>query len=66
VIISVSGKRPSVAAVNEPLSAALDEGVPAGGAAVLLKEFTSPTPDNADTPSETICAAKLSGRAAYP
>jgi hypothetical protein len=55
VKMSVIGKRPLLPAVNEePVSVAPDDGVPVGGAAVALKEFTSAVPESAEMPSETI------------
>src|SRR5215467_15496 len=55
VIPSVSGNRPSLPATNDPLSEALDDGVPVGGAAVALNELPSAFPEIAETPSERIC-----------
>ena len=53
-IESVNGKRPSGLPVKEPFNVALEDGVPAGGADVVLNEFTSATPVVVDAPSELI------------
>src|SRR5208283_2630116 len=59
VIMSTRGNCPLAPAVNEPLKVALDDGVPAGGAALALNESVSAVPDRVETPSEMTCPAKF-------